>query len=158
MNERPNTEQIKAELAADIMRLIGEQKLTDEEACARLAIGPADLARLRNDASRFSIEQLVGFVQAFDRTVKMTIRPTGNPLRRIVDPRYYGNDRGAMSQAIRSFVDRGCRFLVFGRSLAAEFHCLRHLDLPDELRAACIEVPPDVYREDVSSTALRGGK
>ena len=32
---------------------------------------------------------------------------------------------------------------------------LADLDLPDELRALCREVPPEVFREDVSSTGIR---
>jgi len=32
---------------------------------------------------------------------------------------------------------------------------LADLDLPDSLRALCREVPPEVFREDVSSTAIR---
>jgi nicotinamide mononucleotide (NMN) deamidase PncC len=76
-------------------------------------------------------------------------------LRRIADPRYYGNDGGAMMQSIERIIARGCRFLVFGRAAASSLIRLLDLDLPDVLRRACREIPPETFREDVSSTALR---
>jgi len=76
-------------------------------------------------------------------------------LRRVTDPRYYGNDRNAMLQSLRRIIARGCRFLVFGRALGSSFIRLSDLDLPDALRRACMEIPPERFREDVSSTALR---
>ena len=76
-------------------------------------------------------------------------------LRRIADPRYYGNDRNSMLQSLQRIIARGCRFLVFGRALGSSFIRLSDLDLPDVLRRACSEIPPEKFREDVSSTALR---
>ena len=37
-------------------------------------------------------------------------------LRRIADPRYYGNDRDVMMQSLQRIIARDCRFLVFGRA------------------------------------------
>ena len=76
-------------------------------------------------------------------------------LRRIADPRYYGSDRSVMEQSLQRIIARNCRFLVFGRALGSSFIRLSDLDLPDALRRICIEIPPDKFREDVSSTALR---
>ncbi len=76
-------------------------------------------------------------------------------LQRIVDPRYYGNDPTAMTQAIQRILDRDCRFLVFGRAMESSFIRLADLDLPDALRHACSEIPPETFRADVSSTELR---
>jgi nicotinic acid mononucleotide adenylyltransferase len=76
-------------------------------------------------------------------------------LRRIAEPRYYGNDRGAMLQSIERIVARDCRFLVFGRALASSFIRLADLDLPEALRRVSSEVPPERFREDISSTTLR---
>ena len=86
MNERPDTERIKAELAADIVRIIVEQKLSDADACARLGITDADLARLRGDeGTKFSFDQLVQFLNVFDRQVDVRVGPAGNPLRSLID-------------------------------------------------------------------------
>ena len=76
-------------------------------------------------------------------------------MRRIADPRYYGNDRSVMLQSIARIMARDCRFLVFGRALGSGFVRLADLDLPEVLRRACRDVPPEKFREDVSSTALR---
>ena len=70
-------------------------------------------------------------------------------LQRIVDPRYYGNDRALMMEAIGRLVAQGCRFLVFGRVLGEKFAGLSELDIPPELRSQCIEVPGEDFREDV---------
>ena len=75
-------------------------------------------------------------------------------LRRIADPRYYGNDRDFMLQSIERIIARGCRFLVFGRALGSSFIRLADLDLPEVLRRVSSEVPPEKFREDVSSTAV----
>lgn len=76
-------------------------------------------------------------------------------LRRIASPTYYGNDPAAQSAALNRIAERGCRFLVFGRDMGTGFVRLSDLDLPDCLQAICREVPVEVFREDVSSTALR---
>ncbi len=76
-------------------------------------------------------------------------------LRRIADPRYYGNDRSVMLQSLGRIIAQGCRFLVFGRAVGSSFIRLADLDLPDVLRRACSEIPPEKFREDVSSTELR---
>ena len=76
-------------------------------------------------------------------------------LRRIADPRYYGDDRNGMMQSLQRIIARNCRFLVFGRALGSSFIRLSDLDLPDVLRHACREIPREKFREDVSSTELR---
>lgn len=76
-------------------------------------------------------------------------------LRRIASPAYYGDDPDARRAAVERIAQRGCRFLVFGRDMGTGFVRLGDLDLPECLRAICREVPPDMFREDVSSTALR---
>ena len=76
-------------------------------------------------------------------------------LRRIIDPRYYGGNQDAMLQAIQRIVGRDCRFLVFGRTIEADFIRLADMGLPELLRGACDEIPQDKFREDISSTALR---
>ena len=76
-------------------------------------------------------------------------------IRRIADPRYYGNDAAACQEATRHIASLGCRFLVFGRVSDGEFATLDELSLPSELRAICDEVDEDEFRTDVSSTELR---
>lgn len=76
-------------------------------------------------------------------------------LRRIASPTYYGDDLAARLAALERIAERGCRFLVFGRDMGTGFIRLSDLDLPGCLQAICQEVPPQIFREDISSTALR---
>lgn len=87
-------------------------------------------------------------------------------ISRIAEPRYYGGDERARDAAVEQIARRGCRFLVFGRLVPVadgsatgagpEFLTLGHLALPPALNALCREVPADAFREDISSTELRG--
>ncbi len=75
-------------------------------------------------------------------------------VRRIADPRYYGGTAQCQA-ALERIASRGCRFLVFGRDSGTGFVNLRHFDLPPVLQSICQEVPPETFRRDVSSTAIR---
>jgi hypothetical protein len=77
-------------------------------------------------------------------------------LVRIGDPVYYGGDVAQRDAAIASLANSGCRFLVFGRSLKESFCSLPDVEVPPALRELCDVVPESVFREDVSSTELRG--
>jgi nicotinic acid mononucleotide adenylyltransferase/nicotinamide mononucleotide (NMN) deamidase PncC len=75
-------------------------------------------------------------------------------LRRIADPRYY-HGPSHRDAALQRIVERGCRFLVFGRGDAGQFFALDDLELPAILRAVCIEVPAEEFRHDIASRELR---
>jgi nicotinamide mononucleotide (NMN) deamidase PncC len=120
-----------------------------------------DYLEIRRRLGQFPSEQTVWLSRAATFEDKSRLFPGAtfvvgvDTLRRIADPRYYGNDRNAMLQSLRRILGRDCRFLVFGRAVGSSFIRLADLELPDELRRACSEVPPEKFREDVSSTALR---
>jgi nicotinamide mononucleotide (NMN) deamidase PncC len=106
-----------------------------------------------------------------DRAIALTTAPTfrekaslfpgatfvvgADTVVRVGDLRYYG-DAASRDRAIAEIAVLGCRFLVFGRQTAAGFQSLGDLELPQELRAICDEVPASDFREDISSTQLRG--
>jgi nicotinic acid mononucleotide adenylyltransferase len=75
---------------------------------------------------------------------------------RIGDAKYYDSDANARDAAIAQIAHARCRFLVFGRILNGKFQALSDQPVPLALRALCDEVPESVFREDVSSTELRG--
>jgi len=75
-------------------------------------------------------------------------------LRRIAEPRYYGGG-DACRTALEAIVARGSRFLVFARADRGEIQTVDSLDLPEILRSVCRQVPPEDFREDISSTELR---
>jgi nicotinamide mononucleotide (NMN) deamidase PncC len=76
-------------------------------------------------------------------------------LRRIAAQRCYPGGAAACLRALQAIAERGCRFLVFGRDMGTGFVRLGDLELPDVLRRICREVPPERFRENVSSTVLR---
>jgi hypothetical protein len=74
---------------------------------------------------------------------------------RVADPRYYAGDERERDAAIDQLVNRGARFLVFGRTIGGRFHSLTQLALPERLHAICSEVLEGEFRVDVSSTDIR---
>jgi nicotinamide mononucleotide (NMN) deamidase PncC len=76
-------------------------------------------------------------------------------LLRIDDKKYYGNSDAAKLEALRLLVDRGHRFLVFGRLKDGRFQGLSDASLTTELRSICTEIPESEFRVDLSSTELR---
>ncbi len=120
-----------------------------------------DYLEIDHRLMQFPPEQAVWLTRAATFDAKSRLFPGAtfivgvDTLRRIADPRFYGNDRDGMLQSIERIVARGCRFLVFCRALGSSFIRLSDLDLPDVLRRACREIPSEKFREDVSSTALR---
>jgi hypothetical protein len=76
-------------------------------------------------------------------------------IERIADPVYYQGNEAQRDAAIAAIAGRGCRFLVFGRSIAGSFASLSAAKIPAQLRAICDEVPESDFNADVSSTELR---
>ncbi len=69
--------------------------------------------------------------------------------------RFYDNRADLMTKALDSFERLDCRFIVFGRTVGGAFQSLQDLSLPKPLAQRCQEVSEDIFREDISSTALR---
>ena len=142
------------------------EEMLGEAAAAEISIlnvdkPPLDYMEIERRLGQFPADQPVFLSRAatFDEKSRLFAGATFivgvDTLRRIADPRYYGDDGSASHRAIERIIGRGCRFLVFGRDCGAGFIRLSDLDLPDTLRAICREVPPEVFREDVSSTEIR---
>jgi hypothetical protein len=142
------------------------EKMLGQSAAAEISIlnvdkPPLDYIEIERRLGQFPADRPVFLTRAarFEEKSRLFAGATFivgvDTLRRIADPRYYGDDPSAHQRAIEQIAARGCRFLVFGRDLGAGFIRLADLDLPDSLRVICRDVPPEVFREDVSSTALR---
>jgi hypothetical protein len=122
---------------------------------------PLDYMEIARRIRQFSSEDKVFLSRAatFEEKSRLFAGATflvgADTLQRIAGPQYYGHSLTACQCAIQRIAGRGCRFLVFGRALGGRFIRLADLDLPDSLRALCREVPPEMFREDVSSTELR---
>jgi nicotinic acid mononucleotide adenylyltransferase len=90
--------------------------------------------------------------QLFPKTIFVVGADT---LLRIGDDRYYEQDAEQLARALNEIQARGCRFLVFGRIVGASFRQRDDLPIPAKLRELCDQVPPEVFRMDISSTELR---
>ena len=75
MNERPDIEQIKAQLAAEILRLIGKD-IAGTGAADRALLRGIDINVIRSgDLGRISIDDLVSLLNDLDQQVAITVSP-----------------------------------------------------------------------------------
>lgn len=146
-----------AEIAAEMLGQPAEFEISIDNV-AKL---PLDYIEIEQRLAQFTPEQRIWFTRAPTFDEKSRFFPAAtfivgvDTLQRIIDPRYYGYDRALLMDAIDRIVARKCRFLVFGRALETGFIGQGDLELPESLRSQCIEIPPERFREDVSSTVLR---
>jgi nicotinamide mononucleotide (NMN) deamidase PncC len=124
---------------------------------------PLDFLEIDERLGQFASDDAVWLTRAPVFVTKAELFPGAtfvvgaDTIERVGQPRYYGGET-AMQQAIESIARSGCRFLVFGRVVEGAFRALGELSLPRSLAALCQEVPAAIFREDVSSTQLRGGR
>jgi nicotinamide mononucleotide (NMN) deamidase PncC len=122
---------------------------------------PLDFSEIERRLAQFPPEQPVWLTRAATFEEKSRLFPGAtflvgvDTLRRIAAPGYYGHDSAACRAAIERIAARGCRFLVFGRDMGTGFVRMSDLELPETLGSLCREVPPELFREDVSSTEIR---
>ena len=76
---------------------------------------------------------------------------------RLVEPRYYGDDKLDMLRALDEIRKLGCRFLVAGRSDGAVFRTLEDVQVPSGFGPLFASIPESEFRCDISSTDIRVG-
>ena len=75
---------------------------------------------------------------------------------RILQPRFYADSHEQMLSALAEIRDRGCCFLVAGRSDdQGRFHDASGLYVPEGIQDLFNIIPAGRFRHDVSSTELR---
>jgi hypothetical protein len=123
---------------------------------------PLDFIEIEDRVSQFPPQQVVWLTRAATFEEKsarfpgVTFVVGVDTMLRIADPRYHGGATAAWQAAMERIAARGCRFLVFGRERQGRFVGLEDLDLPASLRILCRGIPAATFREDISSTTLRG--
>jgi predicted XRE-type DNA-binding protein len=87
MNQRPDTEQIKADLAAAIVRLLAERTVSEATTSEQTGIAVADLALIREGKfGRLTVDRLIEILNAFDQRVEVKVSPVAaGPLLRILE-------------------------------------------------------------------------
>lgn len=78
-------------------------------------------------------------------------------LERLFAPRYYGGEP-EMRAALTEIRAAGTQFVVAGRRQGDRFLTLEDFAIPDEFRAMFSLVPPEQFRSELSSTAIRGAR
>lgn len=122
---------------------------------------PLSYAEMEHRLGQFPPDACVYFTRAATFEEKSRLFPGAtflvgvDTLARIAAPQYYGDNVSACECALQRVAGHGTVFLVFGRDLGEGFVRLDDLNLPSALRILCREVPPELFREDVSSTSLR---
>ena len=146
-------------LAAVAARLLG-CRVAFEISIENVDKPPLDFLEMQTRVRQFDADDAIWLSIAPTFVIKSALFPGctfvvgADTVERIGQPRYYGSPQ-AMEIAIAEIAGRGCRFLVFGRSLGDSFRTLDDLQLPRSLAALCQGVPAEDFREDISSTAVR---
>lgn len=122
--------------------------LTEAEIRRRLAQFPPGSAVWVTRAATF-LEKARRFARP------LTFIVGADTLERLADSRYLPPGGPGQSDMIREFHDRGCRFLVFARSVGERTSSVDQMSLPDALRELCQQVPRTKFWLDISSTQLR---
>jgi hypothetical protein len=146
-----------AEVAADLLKkpVIMEITILNPDK------PPLDYYEIDRRTAQFAPDQPLYLTRAstFEEKARLfpgaTFLVGADTLRRIAMDRYYHNNPVACRTCLEYIAQRGCRFLVFGRDMGTGFMQLADLDLPEVLRAICRDVPPEIFREDVTSTGIR---
>ncbi len=78
-------------------------------------------------------------------------------VKRLLEPRFYGHDPAEMRAALETIKTAGCYFLVAGRVEGDHFLTLNDVNLPAAYRGLFEQIPEELFRMDISSTAIRQG-
>jgi len=74
--QNADVEQLKSQLAADIIRILDEQKLSARKAAMKTGFDHADFLRIRNaDLGRFTIDRLVTILNRLNQHVEIKVTP-----------------------------------------------------------------------------------
>ena len=70
----PDVRQLKALLAAEIIKWLDREQLTVRGASSRTGVPAADFSRIRNaDLGRFTSDRLIGIIGRFGTSVEITV-------------------------------------------------------------------------------------
>ena len=146
---------------AEIAEAMLDEPVAIEISIVNVDKPPLDYFEIERRLGQFDADQPIWLTRAATFEEKSRLFPGAtfvvgaDTLRRIADPRYYGDNPGACLAALEQIAGQGCRFLVFGRDMGTGFMRLSDLDLPEILSNITRGVPAEMFREDVSSTAIR---
>lgn len=79
---------------------------------------------------------------------------------RLINPKYYENDKMKMLLSFERVRHYGCKFLVAGRKSHKDevFKKFEDLEFPDEVRDLFEEITEEEFRYDISSSEIRASQ
>jgi predicted XRE-type DNA-binding protein len=84
-DEVAETELLKAQLGAEIFRILKERKLTKAEAAKLLGVKQSEISCLKAaKLSDYSVERLMRFLECLNCQVSIHIRPQGGEAERVI--------------------------------------------------------------------------
>ncbi|MEX0792883.1 MAG: hypothetical protein WD045_07075 [Pirellulaceae bacterium] len=122
---------------------------------------PLDYFEIARRATQFGSYRRLWLTRAPTFVEKSRIFPEccfvvgADTIVRIGNPKYYFNSVEVRDVALRELREQNCRFLVFPRLVKGAFLTLSDLSLPPALAEICEEVPPSIFRIDLSSSEIR---
>ena len=125
---------------------------------------PIDLLEARRRSTQFAAYATLIYTRARLFNQKAALFPNSifilgaDTAERLVQLRFYNDDPAQLEAALKAFKTAGCRLYVAGRFIDGTFLTLKDLDLPDAYRDLFVEIAPDRFRVDISSTQLRALK
>lgn len=126
--------------------------------------GPLDLDDAHQRVTQFSdwTSVLLTRVPLFNQKAEFFPDSTfvigADTAQRLWQPRFYHNDPLEMYAAFNTIRNKGCNFLVASRLFNDELLTLSNLEIPNGYQDLFSEIPPDDFRIDISSTAIRTGQ
>lgn len=137
------------------------------EVAFELAVQNADKPPLETDVALQRISQFAGRYKIYASNAptfveKARLYPAAtfivgyDTAVRILQPRYYGNGIEDLEVALDEIRDRGCHFMVAGRTDDdGIFRRARDLEVPIKYQDLFERIPSELFRQDISSTELR---
>ena len=122
---------------------------------------PIDLLEARRRAAQFAGTATLIYTRERLFTEKAKLFPNSifilgiDTAERLLQLRFYHHDPAELEAALTTLQERGCRFYVAGREQAGRFLTLSDLAIPAPHRDLFVEIPPERFRFDISSTQLR---
>lgn len=123
---------------------------------------PLDYFEIARRATQFGSYRRLWLTRAPTFVEKSRIFPEccfvvgADTIVRIGNRKYYFDSVEVRDAAIREMREQNCRFLVFPRLVKGAFLTLSDISLPPLLAEICEEVPPSIFRIDLSSSEIRG--
>ena len=141
-------------------------QLLDKETAFEISAANVDKPPLRSSEIKKRIQQfrnkantLVSFAPLFSQ--KSAVYPGStfvigyDTASRLLNPKYYENDKRTMFTSLHEIEANGCDFLVAGRVDAGSFRGLDDVEVPIRFKDMMVGIPETTFRVDQSSSEIR---